>query len=105
MASRFRGAVLVVTVKRGPATHKRLLKNYFRLALMRELPRSTLIGRAPRSGSCGRADLVENILHRATNFNSTLFGVGPRRQWRCVRIDHGQRFLGVLARQRLLSHL
>ena len=44
-------------------------------------------------------------VHSATNFSSTLFGVGPRRQRCCVRIDHGQRLLGVLARQRLLSCL
>jgi hypothetical protein len=70
-----------------------------------EAPAKTtvLLGGSPLSKSMGYAELFEHILRIVANLTAPLFGIGPRRQRRFVRINHGQRLFRVLSRQILLS--
>src|SRR2546421_979509 len=45
------------------------------------------------------AQLLEYILNATTNLGPPLLGIGPRRQRRFVRINHGQCLFGVLTCQ------
>src|ERR1700681_4365292 len=49
-----------------------------------------------------RAQLLEYILQVVTNLTAPLLGIGPRRCWRRMGIQHGQCLLGILPGQILL---